>query len=233
MTNRQSAPPRVGSIHSEAIPADLNLPPWVRAAPAPEPSPSRPLAPSRPSDPPPVRSPLGDDDGRQFRRGRLIHRLLQTLPDLVPGQREAAGRRFLARGHHGLAPSEQAALLTETLRVMGDPTFAALFGPDSQAEVPLIGRLGATVVAGQIDRLALTEDAVLILDFKTNRPPPLAVADVAPVYLTQLATYRALLRQIYPDRAVRTALLWTDRPSLMTVPDRLLDDYSAHLISQE
>jgi ATP-dependent helicase/nuclease subunit A len=116
---------------------------------------------------------------------------------------------------------------------MGDPTFAALFGPDSQAEVPLIGRLGATVVAGQIDRLVLTEDAVLILDFKTNRPPPLAVADVAPVYLTQLATYRALLRQIYPDRAVRTALLWTDRPSLMTVPDRLLDDYSAHLISQE
>jgi len=62
----------------------------------PEPAPPRPLAPSRPAQAePPSRSPLGPDDGRRFRRGRLIHRLLQSLPSLEPQRREAAGRAFL------------------------------------------------------------------------------------------------------------------------------------------
>ncbi|MEE8352092.1 MAG: double-strand break repair helicase AddA, partial [Rhodospirillales bacterium] len=58
------------------------LPDWTRTSPAPEPEPASPLAPSRPSedgagDEPPVLSPLSDDDGVRFKRGRLVHRLLQ------------------------------------------------------------------------------------------------------------------------------------------------------------
>jgi ATP-dependent helicase/nuclease subunit A len=111
---------------------------------------------------------------------------------------------------------------------MDDPSFAPLFGRASRAEVPLVGRLGATVVAGQVDRLAVTDDAVLIVDYKTNRPPPPRVEDVAPVYLRQLATYRDLMRRIYPNRAVRAALLWTDGPALMAIPDALLDEHSSN-----
>ncbi|MBI3515902.1 MAG: double-strand break repair helicase AddA [Proteobacteria bacterium] len=229
LAHAQSAPPVRGEDLERTISAEHAFPAWVREPPAPEPVAARPLAPSRPSEPPPVRSPLGDDDGRQFVRGRLIHRLLQTLPDLAPARRADAGRRFLARGHLGLSPDEQTAWLAETLRVMDEPAFAALFGPGSRAEVPLVGRLGAVVVAGQIDRLAVTDAAVLILDYKTNRPPPARVEAVAPVYLSQLATYRALVRQIYPNRPVRAALLWTDRPSLMAVPEALLDELATKI----
>ncbi len=84
------------------------------------------------------------------------------------------------------------------------------------------------MVSGQIDRLAVTDGTVLIVDYKTNRPPPSRVDDVAAVYLRQLATYRDLLRQIYPGRAVRAALLWTDGPTLMPVPDSLLDEHSSN-----
>jgi ATP-dependent helicase/nuclease subunit A len=38
-----------------------------------------------------------------------------------------------------------------------------------------------------------------------------------------MAAYRALLRTLYPKKAVRTALLWTDGPRLMPLPDKLLD----------
>jgi ATP-dependent helicase/nuclease subunit A len=226
----QSAPPpEAVAPRAQEIGRRDDFPRWVREPPAPEPATARPLAPSRPEAAPPVRSPLGDDDGRQFLRGRLIHRLLQTLPALPADRRAAAGRRFLARGHLGLSAAEQRTWLAETLAVLDDPTVAPLFGPGSQAEVPVVGRLGGVVVAGQIDRLAVTANAVLILDYKTNRPPPTRVADVAPVYLAQLATYRALVRRIYPDRPVEAALLWTDGPRLMAIPGDLLDEQATNI----
>jgi ATP-dependent helicase/nuclease subunit A len=69
----------------------------------------------------------------------------------------------------------------------------------------------------------VTGDEVLIIDYKTNRPPPADVAAVAKVYLGQMATYRALLRAVHPGKSVRCALLWTDAARLMELPDAVLD----------
>ena len=47
--------------------------------------------------------------------------------------------------------------------------------------------------------------------------------DQVPVgYLRQMAAYRALLRRIYPGRAVRCGLLWTQEPRLMMLDEALL-----------
>ena len=51
-------------------------------------------------------------------------------------------------------------------------------------------------------------------------------ADIPQAYVRQMATYRALLRQIYPDKSVDCALLWTDGPNLMPVPAEMLDAVS-------
>ncbi len=200
------------------------LPPWTRERPPPEPEPPRPLAPSRPAgDEPAVASPLRDDAGRRYHRGRLVHRLLQTLPDLPPGRRRSACRRFLARPVHGLDPAAADALAEEVLAVLDRPDFAVLFGPGSRAEVPIAGRVGDRVVAGQVDRLVVAPDRVLVADYKTNRPPPERVEDVPGIYLDQMAAYRAVLREIYPDRPIRCLLVWTDGPRLMELPAALLD----------
>jgi ATP-dependent helicase/nuclease subunit A len=82
--------------------------------------------------------------------------------------------------------------------------------------------VGDHVVFGQVDRLAVTAEAVLLIDYKTNRAPPRSPAEVAPVYLRQMAAYCALLQAIYPDRPVRAALLWTDGPRLMALDDTAL-----------
>ena len=203
---------------------------WATVLPAPEPTPSRPLAPSRPSgEEPSVRSPLGEEamaEAARFKRGTLIHRLLQILPELPAGRRAEAARHFLERPVHGLRPGDAEAYAAEALAVLDDPAFGAIFGPGSVAEVPVVGRIGtgadAVVISGQIDRLLVTESAVLVIDYKTNRPPPLAVADVSPVYLRQMACYQAALAAVYPGRPVRCALLWTDGPRLMELPDDLL-----------
>ena len=222
-------------------------PAWTRAAPRPEPVPPRPLAPSRTpheaAAEPALRSPVAGDGGARFHQGRLVHQLLQHLPELAAGARAAACRGFLARPVHGLDAPTQATLAAEVLAVLEDPTFAALFGPGSQAEVPVAGVLGAPaggqaelfagaaragpqVVSGQIDRLVVTADQVLVVDYKTTRPPPATAAETAPSYLRQMAAYRALVRQIFPDRTTLCALLWTDGPRLMALPDAVLDAHA-------
>ena len=66
-------------------------------------------------------------------------------------------------------------------------------------------------------------DAVLIADYKTGRDPPAEVSATPVLYLRQLASYRAVLQAIYPDRPVRCALVWTNGPCVVPVPSALLD----------
>jgi ATP-dependent helicase/nuclease subunit A len=206
-----------------AAPDGGSLPDWVQRLPAPEPEPPRPLAPSRPRDEePPVPSPVAAGGRDRFKRGLVVHRLLQSLPELPESEREAAARRFLALPMHALEPAMQDEILRETLAVLADPEFAPLFGPDSLAEVPVVGLVGGRALSGQIDRLVVTRDRVLIVDYKTARHPPADESGVAPIYLDQLASYRAALARIYPDREICCALLWTEGPRLMPIgPERL------------
>jgi ATP-dependent helicase/nuclease subunit A len=207
------------------------LPSWARSPPPAEPAPPRPLAPSRPMlAEPPARSPLGllagDAQGAGFKRGLLVHRLLQILPDLAPPQRAPAAARFLARPVHDLSDDEQSSIADETLAILGDPDFASLFGPDSQAEVPIVGLVGDFAISGQIDRLVVGPGEVLIVDYKTLRPPPASESEVPPVYLRQLAAYRSAVSTIYQNHDVDCALLWTDGPSLMRISPALLERWT-------
>jgi ATP-dependent helicase/nuclease subunit A len=138
--------------------------------------------------------------------------------------RPAAARRFLAGQEVTAAEAE--AMAAETLAILDDPTFAPLFAPGSLAEAPIVGSIGARAVNGTVDRLALVDGAVLVADYKTNRPPPEKVEDVAPLYLRQMAAYRAVLRDIFPGRTVRCALIWTYTARLMPLPDAVLDAYA-------
>jgi ATP-dependent helicase/nuclease subunit A len=217
-------------------PTPVPLPDWALRPPPDEPDPPRPLAPSDPGDDPPVRAPIGTDiDAARFQRGTLMHRLLQLLPDLPADARRAAAMRFLSRPGFGLDAAMCDAFVDEAMAVLDAPEFAHLFGPDSLAEVAITGTAAADdgstyVISGQIDRLAVTADAVAIVDYKSNRPPPDDPLAVAPVYLRQMAAYRHIVRAAWPDRAVTAYLLWTDGPRLMPLPESLLDAHAPQAV---
>ena len=197
-------------------------PGWARRPAPAEQGPARPLIPSAAEDEPAVLSPLGGDGGARFLRGRLVHGLLETLPGLAPAAREAAARRFLARPALGLTPALQGEIAAETLAILEDERFAPLFGPASLAEVPVTGAIGGAVVSGQVDRLVVTDDAVLVVDYKTSRPVPDGAEAVPPAHRRQMALYRAALARIFPDREVRCALLYTAGPALIPLPEAAL-----------
>jgi ATP-dependent helicase/nuclease subunit A len=103
-----------------------------------------------------------------------------------------------------------------------------VFAPGSRAEVSIVGRLERpgqpkVLVSGQIDRLVVTPNDVLIVDFKTNHTPPKTAAEAPKGYVRQLALYRAILTRLYPQRLVHAALLWTETAEIMEISASALD----------
>jgi thioredoxin len=174
----------------------------------------------------PAPSPLAETGGLgRFRRGDLIHRLLERLPEIAPADRPDAAVRMLAR-ERGVDDDQRAEMIAAAFGVLDDARFAPVFGPGSRAEVALTGSapgLNGVSISGRIDRLVITPERVLVVDYKSNRPAPDAVEAADPAYVLQLAVYAAVLKRLYPDRAVEAALVWTDGPKLMPVPAAMMD----------
>jgi ATP-dependent helicase/nuclease subunit A len=209
---------------AKAAKDEFELPAWAT-------TPAKPERPApwliRPSvaagmDEPAKRSPLIGETPK--RRGLLVHAMLARLPDIAPDQRAAVAERFLRA--RNVDADEAATLIAQTLAVIEDPAFAAAFTPGSRAEVSLVADLpeiGPTArVHGRVDRLAVTADNVLIVDFKTGSPAA-EVSGVARLYLTQMALYRAAAERIFPGRRIACALVWTEAPALMALPPQVLE----------
>lgn len=161
-------------------------------------------------------SPLSVTQDFRFTRGILTHKLLQILPDLPQEIRRENAKIYLA--NHASTLSEQTLqdVLKETMNILEHKEYAALFGPGSLAEVPFSGKLSSgQYISGQIDRLLITPDTIYILDYKTNRPAPQNIKDVPDEYIKQMGFYAEILQNIYPEKRVLTALLWTQSPLLM------------------
>lgn len=236
-----SAPSQPEGTPPSRLPAWAgHAPDWRPTPPAAESLPARPLAPSRPDDTmlgplPPARSPLetaaitpARAREAAFRRGNLVHALLQFLPGLPADRQETAARQWLTRPTSGLDPADASALATSLLEVLRLPELAPLFAPLARAEQRLAGLVDGQVIVGQVDRLCILPDRVIVCDFKSGRHAPRAVTGTPVLYLRQMAAYRTLLRQLWPDRDVVCVLVWTELPRADVLPDALLDSHTPH-----
>ncbi len=224
-TAQAAAPAKAAGRHPDdpvPLPPWAGLPPdWVPHPPPAEPARPRPLAPSRPADAvlgpvPRVASPLTGGGGA-LDRGSLVHRLLQHAPDLPATARPAAIESYLR------AAGAPASLAGEVLAILDHPALQPLFGPLGRAEQPLSGLVGDAVISGQVDRLAVLPDSVIVADYKTNRDAPDAPELVPVLYLRQMAAYRAVLQQVFPNRVIQCSLVWTRTATVMVLPGTLLD----------
>jgi ATP-dependent helicase/nuclease subunit A len=152
--------------------------------------------------------------------GTAVHRLLEHLQGVPAADRPGLAARLLP-GEPRLAE-----LLAEAEAVLDAPGLAAVFGPGSLAEVEVaapLAELGGARILGRIDRLVVEPHRVLVVDFKSNQAVPAAPEAVPEGILRQLGAYRAALRQVWTDREVETAVLWTRTARLMPLPAALVD----------
>jgi ATP-dependent helicase/nuclease subunit A len=154
----------------------------------------------------------GDEDGRL--RGLVIHRLLQLMSEQAPAQWPAIRQGVAAEFSLEEDSLEYRQWYEECRDLLECPSLAALFRPaagvESLNEVPIIYPLQQRTVYGIIDRLLLLPDEIWVIDYKSHRH---AGADtcraLADGYRMQLGYYAAGVQRLWPQRRVRSFLLFT------------------------
>ena len=225
LTSKQQDAVKATRTEGSYVSSAHELPAWLGLDAPLDPALPKKLTPSRLDEEeaslPPVQAYSPFDPARPNRvlRGTLTHTLFQFLPDIADHKREEAARFYLERAGRGLSERLREEIMSETLAVLRDPVFAPVFAPGSLAEVPVTGLLqDGRLISGQIDRLVIGSDEILIVDYKTNRPSPVDVGNVPLVYRNQLRAYRDALALMHPKSLIKCAILWTDQPLLMPVP---------------
>lgn len=182
--------------------AAILLPHWATQRAAPTQRPAQPFAPSRLSG---AKTLMGDHAGdpAALAYGSAVHRLLETLPNIPMAEWPAYAARM------ALSPA-----LPEATAVLTAPDLQHLFD-NTLAEVAITAPLDKGRMLGVIDRLIVTDTAILAVDFKTNAVAPTNAGDVPDGLLAQMGAYHQALQQIYPQRSVDMAILWTKTQHLM------------------
>lgn len=167
----------------------------------------------------------GLDEEAAKRRGRQIHRLLEFLPTVPAPDWPATAARLLSNGSDAATGEELALLLAEAEKVLTRPSLSPLFTPDALTEVAITAHLAPLQgrrIHGIIDRLIIDDTRVLAVDFKTNALTPDTARDCPDALLRQMGAYAHALAQLYPDRRIDTAILWTRTATLMDLPHDLV-----------
>jgi len=162
-----------------------------------------------------------------LQKGRLVHRMLQVLPDFSKDERPAAARRYAERAARFWPPEHREALIDCVLAILAHPDLQPIFSGHSRAEVSVMGTLELKgteyAISGRLDRMAVDDQAVTILDYKTNRRPPQREEDVPLTHRAQLALYREILRPLYPDHEFRCVMAYTETGNVISLTSEILD----------
>jgi ATP-dependent helicase/nuclease subunit A len=154
----------------------------------------------------------GDEEGRE--RGLAIHRFLQLLSDKANPDSAALRQRIiseLALDANNYPVEEwqaeaEAIVAHPALREWFDPTcYDAVFN-----EAPIYYYQNDKLVHGVVDRLVVKEDTCILIDYKTHRSATAEnLSAMAAPYHEQLRLYTEGIKRLWPDKTVRTFLLFT------------------------
>ena len=169
----------------------------------------------------------GADTETALQSGQLIHLLLEHLPTRPESDWPVLAANLLSTTNQACGGVDTAALLAEATALLTKPELRKIFIPEALAEVDVsaeLPSLDGRGIHGTIDRLVINKAEVLAIDFKSNVAVPAEVAHCPEGILRQMGAYAEALKQIYPDRKITMAILWTKSATLMSLPDGLLGD---------
>ena len=244
-----TAMPSKPATAAKPAPPAIKIPPWVATNPPPSPAAKPRLVPSRlgdvladtNEDPPPTPPLFIADAGSKknrvaLSRGNLVHRLFEVLPKLATTARMDAARRLIANMTQDntldLSESDKTALIQEVMAVMGLAELAPLFAEGSLAEMPISGHIGSYSVTGSIDRLAIGDDSIRFVDFKTDMTPPTNADKISQKYIDQIAAYAHLLSHIWADRPIAAGIVYTATPAVFWLDNAVLAAAIAPLLNK-
>lgn len=194
------------------------IPLWV-SQPAPkEPYPTLPISPSQlnfeddnfnsPLETQPINS------NSKLQQGLIIHKILEQL-NYVKNNHANFITKWLDL--YNLPFNTKINIKNNVLNLINDPKLHYIFNTESLNEVSLCGQVmfenQLQVISARIDKLIITNDEVIIVDYKFARQKKILPTN----YCTQIKLYKKLLQQIYPKHKVRGFILFTQNPALVEI----------------
>jgi ATP-dependent helicase/nuclease subunit A len=197
------------------------FPEYLLSPPRPEPTPSSPISPSKIEDG--VSSGKNSLLGRKrIIEGKIIHSLLEFMPDIAHPERREAGKNFLKRKFISMPEIDIDNIIGHLISIMDMSGLKDVFGEHSRAEVPIIGIVENKVISGRIDRLCVLEDKVIIVDYKTGQSPP-DIASISGDYIRQMSLYSSIMQRIYQDKSIEAYLIWTEGAIVFDISNKILE----------
>ncbi len=160
---------------------------------------------------------LANSTKNKFNRGLAIHKVLELITNFSEHQHEEVAKKILSQKIYNLSNEEISQSWQDIKSVIYHEEFAKIFSSAPLREVPIFGEVDGKTISARIDCLLVEENEILVVDYKTNRPPPTKVSSIPKSYIKQLEIYEKLLSQIWQDRQIKTAILWTDIPKLVRI----------------
>lgn len=152
-------------------------------------------------------------DDEALHRGNRVHLLLEVLPDLRKSEWQVRAELLLGDGWREVLDEVEPVL-----------ELSDIFGQNTLPEVAITAPIAGSIMLGRIDRLIVSETEVMAVDFKSNREVPKTAEETPEGILRQMGAYSAALAVIYPEKTIKTAIVWTADAKLMELPEKLTQD---------
>ena len=152
--------------------------------------------------------------------GTIVHLLLEKLPKSNSNDWQNIVPNLLKWAEIYVSEETQTRAYKQAENILKNPSFEFIFAPDVLAEVQfstIVESVGGIPIVGVIDRLVLSQDSALIIDFKTNQEVPSSIDEVPLGVLKQMGAYAASMQKVFPKKNIELGIIWTHSAELMKI----------------
>ncbi len=141
---------------------------------------------------------IGMTDG--YARGLIIHSILQYMPKIEKERRKNWVRKYLDN-----ISEDKDEIYSKILAF--NEKYGYLFDLEGKSEITLSGTIDGKSVLVRLDRLCITQDKSIIIDYKSHRN--VSVSSLNEIK-KQMLTYKTLVQEIYPNKQVECVVIWVE-----------------------
>ncbi len=143
-----------------------------------------------------------------YTRGLIIHSILQYMPKIEKERRKNWVRKYL----DNINTSEDKDEIYSKILAFNEK-YGYLFDLEGKSEITLSGTIDGKSVLVRLDRLCITQDKAIIIDYKSHRNVSVSLLNEIK---KQMLIYKTLVQEIYPNKQVECVVIWVEDLTLQS-----------------
>lgn len=137
-----------------------------------------------------------------YARGIIIHSILQYMPKIEKERRKIWVKKYL----ENINTNDDKDEIYNKILAFNEK-YGYLFDLEGKSEIALSGIINNEAVLVRLDRLCITQDKVIIVDYKSHRGTSSSLLGEVE---KQMLTYKTLVQEMYPNKKVECLVIWIE-----------------------